>query len=406
MPVAFEYKVRDKSGNLVEGQLEADSMSLVANRLREMGYTPISIEARATNALQKDIAIPLLSNRIKLKELAVVSRQFATMINSGLTLVRSLGILADQVENKELGRILTTVRTDVEQGSSLSDALEKHPKAFSRLYVAMVRAGEAGGTLDSVLLRLSDTLEKQVELRRKIKSAMSYPIVVVGVVLIILTIMLVFIVPIFKNLYATLNGTLPLPTRILMTVSSVVVHSSYFVVAGIVVVAIAFRRWKKTERGRATYDQWLLKAPVFGGLISKISLARFSRTLASLVQSGVPILESLEIVADTCGNAKVEEATLAARERVKVGDTLSRPLGEHEVMPPMVTQMIGVGEQTGALDTMLEKIAEFYESEVEATVDALTSIIEPVLIVIIGCAVGAMVISLYLPLFDIIKLIK
>ncbi len=406
MPVAFEYKVRDKSGNLVEGQLEADNMSLVANRLREMGYTPISIEPRATNALQKDLTIPFLSNRIKLKELAVVSRQFATMINSGLTLVRSLGILADQVENKELARILSTVRTDVEQGSSLSDALERHPKAFSNLYVAMVRAGEAGGTLDSVLLRLSDTIEKQVELRRKVKSAMSYPAVVVAVVLIILTVMLVFIVPIFKNLYSSLGGVLPLPTRILLTVSHTVVHSSYFVVAGIVVVVIAFRRWKKTEQGRATYDRWVLKAPVFGGLIRKISLARFSRTLASLVQSGVPILESLDIVADTCGNSLVSAATLDAKERVKVGDTLSRPLSEHDVMPPMVTQMVGVGEQTGALDTMLEKIAEFYESEVEATVDALTSIIEPVLIVIIGCAVGAMVISLYLPLFDIIKLIK
>jgi type IV pilus assembly protein PilC len=406
MPVAYGYKVRDRAGNLVEGQLEADSMALVATRLREMGYTPISIEPRTGKALQKEISIPLLSNRVRLKDLAVACRQFATMINSGLTLVRSLGILAEQCENRELARILEAVRLDVERGSSLSDALSKHPKAFDRLFVSMVRAGEAGGTLDLTLLRLASTIEKQVELRRRIKSAMTYPVVVMVVVLLILTIMLVFIVPTFKKMYASLGGILPLPTRILLTVSNTVVHWSYIVLAVIAALAFAGYRYVHTEKGRARYDELLLRIPVFGALVRKTALARFSRTLASLVQTGVPILESLDIVAATCGNTVVANAARGAKSGVQVGEAISKPLLEHPIMPPMVVQMIAVGEQTGALDAMLEKIADFYEAEVAATVEALTSLIEPILIVIMGVAVGAMVISLYLPMFDIIKLIK
>ncbi|HLG92174.1 MAG TPA: type II secretion system F family protein, partial [Acidimicrobiales bacterium] len=373
---------------------------------REMGYTPISIEPRTGKALQKEISIPLLSNRVRLKDLAVACRQFATMINSGLTLVRSLGILAEQCENSELARILEAVRLDVERGSSLSDALSKHPKAFDRLFVSMVRAGEAGGTLDLTLLRLASTIEKQVELRRRIKSAMTYPVVVMVVVLLILTIMLVFIVPTFKKMYASLGGILPLPTRILLTVSNTVVHWSYIVLAVIAALAFAGYRYVHTEKGRARYDELLLRIPVFGALVRKTALARFSRTLASLVQTGVPILESLDIVAATCGNTVVANAARGAKSGVQVGEAISKPLLEHPIMPPMVVQMIAVGEQTGALDAMLEKIADFYEAEVAATVEALTSLIEPILIVIMGVAVGAMVISLYLPMFDIIKLIK
>lgn len=402
MAQAFEYKVRDRAGKLVTGKLEAESVTMVAGKLRSMGYTPVSIESADKGSLSKEIKIPGLSGRVKLKDVSVMSRQFATMINSGLTLLRALSILAEQTENKELARILGLVRIDVERGSSLSVALSKHPKAFSTLYVAMVRSGETGGSLDSVLKRLAATIEAQVNLRRKVKSAMTYPVVVGAVVALIVTAMLVFIVPMFEEMYADLDSKLPTPTLMLLAVSGAVQRFWFMVIGGIGGGVYAFKKWIATPAGRRRWDAAKLKAPVFGPLLQKTALARFSRSLSALVRSGVPILDALDIVAETAGNAVVADAVMDTKEAVKGGESLSRPLERHKVFPPMVVQMMTVGEETGALDELLERIADFYDDEVEATVDALTSLIEPLLIVTMGVSVGGMVVALYLPMFSII----
>jgi type IV pilus assembly protein PilC len=402
----YAYKVRDRGGKLLQGTLEADSQQLLIGKLRSMGYMPIDIQQQNQAAMSRELKIPFIGNRVKLKDVAVMSRQFATMINSGLALLRALNILAEQTESRPLAAIVNQVRIDVEKGSSLSAALARHPKAFSRLYVAMVRAGEVGGVLDSVLLRLAETIEKQVELRRKVRSAMTYPIVVMVLVLLIVTAMLLFIIPMFKGLYAELGGTLPLPTLILLKVSSIVRTYWYLIFGAQFGLVWGFRRWVKTENGRNRWDAIKLKLPVVGLLTRKTALARFSRTLSALVRSGVPILESLDIVAETSGNNVVSIAVLDTQFAVKSGEPMSQRLERHPVFPPMVVQMMAVGEETGALDEMLDKIADFYDQEVEATVEALTSLIEPLLIVVMGAAVGGMVISLYLPMFNIIKLIK
>jgi type IV pilus assembly protein PilC len=401
----FTYKVRDRRGQVIEGELEADNTTLVAAKLRKMGYIPVQIDRKAKGGFKTELKIPGLGNRVKLKELAVFSRQFATMINSGLSLLRSLNILAEQTESKILAGVINQIRQDVETGSSLSGSLEKHPKVFSRLYVSMVKSGETGGNLDAVLLRLSDTIEKQVALRAKVKSAMTYPLMVGIMVFGITLAMLLFIVPMFKNLYADLGGTLPLPTRLLLNVSDILKRFFPFVLVLGIVGGILLRKWVK-GKGKPSWDALKLKLPIFGSLARKVALARFSRTLAQLIRSGVPILESLEIVSETAGNEVVKKAVLDVQSSVRQGETISRPLLAHSVFPPMVVQMMAVGEETGALDTMLDKIATFYEQEVEATVASLTSIIEPVLIVVMGLMVGGMLIALYMPMFNIIKLIK
>jgi len=406
MPETFSYKVRDKSGKLVEGQLEAENAQLVVSKLRSMGYVPIEIEQQGGTSLSRDLKIPFLSDRIKIKDVSVFSRQFATMISSGLSMLRSLYILAEQTESKPLAAVVNQVRLDVERGASLSAALAKHPKAFNRLYVAMVRAGEAGGVLDSVLQRLATTIEKQVELRRKVKSAMTYPAVVSLLVLLLVTAMLLFVIPMFENIYGSLGGELPKPTQILINISNVVRKWWFVVFAVEAAIVFAFRKWINSEEGRKRWDTIKLKIPVFGQLAKKTALARFGRTLSALVRSGVPILESLDIVAETSGNWVVSNAVRDTQQQVKRGEPLSKRLEEHDVFPPMVVQMMTVGEETGALDEMLDKIADFYDQEVEATVNALTSLIEPILIVVMGVVIGGMIIALYLPMFDVINLIQ
>jgi type IV pilus assembly protein PilC len=402
----FAYQVRDRTGRMISGTAEGDSPNAVATRLRQQGMIPVSITSTDTAGLKKEISIPGFKKKIKAKDVAIMSRQFATMINSGLSLLRALNILAEQTENKELARVIGEVRSDVERGSSLSSALSKHPKAFSNLYVAMVRAGEAGGVLDSALLRLAETMEYQVALRQKIKSAMTYPVVVFVMVLLIVSAMLIFVVPMFEDLYKELGGVLPLPTRILLAVSATVVKFWYAVAIVIALIAFGLRRYVTTEKGRAQLDAVKLKIPIFGPLFHKVALSRFSRTLAVLMRSGVPILQALEIVSETVGNKVVGKAILDVQQSVKEGESIAKPLESHSVFPPMVVQMLAVGEETGALDTMLEKIAEFYDQEVEASVEALTSLIEPVLIAVMGAAVGSMVVALYMPMFNIINLIK
>jgi type IV pilus assembly protein PilC len=405
MANTYQYKVRDRQGKLLEGSLEADSTTLVVTRLRQMGYVPIAIDQKDDSGLQKELKLPF-GGKPKMKDVAVFSRQFATMINSGLSLLRALYILAEQTENKQLCGVVGQVRQDVERGASLSQALGRHPKVFNRLYVAMVRAGETGGVLDSVLLQLASTIEKQVELRRKIKSAMTYPIVVLGLCVIIVIAMLMFIVPTFKKLYADLGGTLPLPTRLLMGVSTLITSYWWLMALAVGGGAYGFRRWIATDNGRRIWDRVKLRMPIFGKLVHKTALTRFASTLAVLMRSGVPILESLEITSQTVNNEVLSEAVKDVQSGVKQGESMAKPLATHSVFPPMVTQMIAVGEETGAVDTMLDKIGEFYDQEVEATVNALTSLLEPLLIVILGSCVGGMVIALYMPLFNIIKLIK
>jgi len=405
MALTFDYKVRDRSGNLVEGQLEGDSMSLVVGKLREMGYLPVSVTPKTRASVHREITIPGFTNRVKLTEVAVATRQLATMIDSGLSVVRSLVILAGQVENKELARVLGEVRLEVERGSSLSAACAKHPKVFSTLFITMVQAGEAGGHLDAVLLDLASTMEKQAELRRKVRSAMTYPAIVLSVMTLIFLALLIFIVPVFQKLFASLNAKLPTPTLIVIDTSKIILSPWSIVILVILVGGvIGLRRWIRTEDGRRKWDRFKLRPPIFGQLMHKVALARFSHTLGSLVQAGVPILESLDIVSETAGNRIVGDAILQAKAGVREGRSLADTLAEQEeIIPALVTQMVEVGEQTGALDAMLHKVGQFYDGEVENTVNNLTSMLEPVLTVVMGAGVGVMVVSMYLPMFTYIK---
>jgi type IV pilus assembly protein PilC len=401
----YAYRVRDTDGRIIGGTLEADSQGAVASRLRQMGYAPISIE-ESKPGLKREITLPGL-NRIKLKDLAVFSRQFATMINSGLSLLRALTILAEQTESKALAEIIGQVRNEVEQGTALSTSLAKHPKTFNRLYVAMIKAGEVGGFLDKVLLELADSIEKEVELRGKVRSAMTYPIAVFAMVIMIVAAMLVFVVPQFETLYSQLGGQLPFLTRILLGASRFVAGwGGGVVVIAVVAGVIAFRRFHATPAGRFAVDRAKLRAPVFGPLVQKTVLSRFSRTLSTLLGSGVPILQSLEIVSETVNNDVVSRAVKDVQDSVREGESLAVPLAKHSVFPPMVVQMLAVGEETGAIDVMLDKVGDFYDAEVSAAVDSLTSLIEPILIAVMGSVVGGMVVALYLPMFNIINLVK
>jgi type IV pilus assembly protein PilC len=404
MPDTYTYQVRDRSGKMVSGTLAADSQELVVNRLREMGYVPLRVAVQRGAGVKREINI--LPQRTKLKDLAVFSRQFSAMVSAGLPILKALSILEQQTEAKLLKKTTEEVRLDIERGASLSSALAKHPKVFNDLYVAMVKSGETGGVLEAVLERLANNLEREVSLRHRIKSAMTYPVVVLGFVTLILMAMLLFIVPQFKSIYEVLEGSLPLPTLILLKVSDLV--KSYFLLlllaAGVAVYVV--RRWKKTPGGKEKWDGMKLRVPVFGPLFLKTALARFARTLAILTRSGVPILQSLDVVAEAVDNAVIANAVLDVQRAVKDGETLGRPLARHQVFPPMVTQMIAVGEETGSLDAMLDKVAGFYDDEVTAAVDSLTAMIEPIMIFFVGGAVGLAVIALYLPMFNIINLIK
>ena len=407
MPTAtFEYKVRDRAGKLTTGKLDAESQSQVVTKLKSMGYAPISI-TQANVGMAKEISIPGMGKKkVKLKDLAVFSRQFATMVNSGLSLLRALTILTEQTENKELARVLGEVRNDIESGNSLSSGMAKHPDIFPPLMVNMCRAGEVGGFLDSVMLQIAANYEAETKLRGKVKAAMTYPVVVLCIALLAVVGMLLFIVPTFAGLFSTLGGTLPLPTRVLVTLSN---GLKVGIIPLIILVIIGLQVWKRVKRTpqvRNVVDPLKLKLPVFGELFRKIALTRFARNLGTMMSSGVPILQSLDIVSETTGNVVLERATRAVQESVRTGESLAKPLTEHPVFPPMVVQMMAVGEDTGALDTMLGKIAEFYDQEVEATTEALTALIEPLMIAVLGGIIGSMIIALYMPIFKIFDLIK
>ena len=400
----FDYSVRDRKGQLVSGRLEAPTEAALVQKLRGMGYAPVSI--RESNAgMNKEISLPG-GNRVKLKDLAVMSRQFATMINSGLSLLRALAILSEQTESKPLAKTLGEVRNAVETGQSLSAALGKHPKVFPPLMVNMTRAGEVGGFLDSVLLQIAANYEAEVKLKAKIKSAMTYPVVVFVIAILAVVGMLLFIVPIFAKMFSDLGGTLPAPTRVLVFLSTAMQWAAPVLLVGGIAGAVVWSRVRHEEKVRSFVDPLKLKIPVFGSLFQKVAISRFSRNLGTMLSSGVPILQSLEIVGDTSGNIVIRNAARDVEESVRRGESLAVPLSEHKVFPPMVVQMLAVGEDTGAMDTMLHKISDFYDQEVEATTEALTSLIEPLMIAVLGSVVGAMIIALYMPIFSVFDLIK
>jgi len=400
----FAYKARSRQGEILEDEIEGNDAMSVATTLRQQGLLVIDIKEQSVG--QKDILEPF--KKVKLNDLVVFTRQFTTMINAGLPIVRALYVLSEQTSNKKLKETLDDVRKEVEAGLALSEALEKHPKVFSRLYTEMVRAGEIGGILDDVFLRVAGQLEKDQELRRKVKSALTYPIVVLVLAILAASFMLIFIVPIFAQMFEDLGGTLPLPTRIAMGLSDVMTSIwGVLVYAGMIGGVIFFLRWRKTENGRKAVDPAMLKIPArIGDIVQKVALARFARTLGTLSAAGVPILQSLEITATSSGNYVIEKALLKSREAIREGLPIYQPLESEWVFPPMVTRMIAVGEETGDIDGMLAKIAQFYESEVDAAVKALTSIIEPLMIVVVGAIVGGIIVAMYLPMFQIFELIE
>jgi len=402
----FVYKVRDVRGIPAKGELEADSRAAVATELRSKGYTVVDINEKSGgtsfNNLLKDV------KQIKSKDITVFSRQFATMINSGLALLRALYILENQTQNAKLKSIISDVRTDVESGSALSDALEKHPKVFNRLYVSMVRAGEAGGILDDTLNRVATQLEAEDSLKRMVKSAMVYPLLIAAFALLVMTAMMLFIIPIFSKMYADLGSQLPMLTRIMVNISDTMKSIwGVFIFAVFAGVVYGIIRLKRTPKGTAAWDRTKLQIPMgIGEIVRKLAMARFSRTLSTLVSSGVPILQAIEITGDTAGNVVVSNAMADVKREVKEGRPMSEPLTKSKVFPPMVTQMIAVGEETGAVDTMLNKIADFYEDEVNAAVKSLTSILEPIMMMGVGALVGVIVIALYLPIFNLMSVVK
>jgi type IV pilus assembly protein PilC len=397
MPV-FTYKGTNRSGGSVSGELTASSKAELQNILRRQQITPTKMSEKG-----KEFNLPTFGSGVNAKELAIFTRQFSVMIDSGLPLVQCLEILASQQENKTFQKVLAGTRGSVEGGATLSAAMRQYPKVFDALYVNMVEAGETGGILDTILQRLSSYIEKNVKLQRAVKSAMVYPVGVLTVAGGVITLLLWKVVPIFATLFAGLGVDLPLPTKIVINLSNLVGSIfGFLILVAIVAGIVGLKVWYGTPQGRFVLDGVILKIPIIGPLMRKIAVARFTRTLGTLIASGVPILEGLDITAKTSGNAIVEKALIQVRKSLEEGKSLTEPLKDSEVFPGMVTQMISVGEQTGAMDAMLQKIADFYEEEVDAAVKDLLTALEPIMIVFLGLVVGGVVISMYLPLFSLI----
>lgn len=397
----FAYQGRTTRGSTA-GEIEAPDRAAAVAELRRREVLVTRIKEKAGKA-----AAPAFGRKkIKDKILAIFTRQFSTMIDAGLPLVQCLTTLAEQSDSRALREVISRAARDVESGSTLAEALRRHPKAFDDLFTSMVEVGESGGILDVVLQRLSVYIEKAAALRRKVKAAMIYPLTIVGVAIIVVIFMLTWVIPVFAKMFQGLGADLPLPTKIVVWLSEFVRRSFLPIAAVAAGVVFGVRAFYKTGAGRSAIDALLLKLPIFGTLIRKVSVARFTRTLGTLVSSGVPILEGLRITARTAGNKVVEQAVMAARDSVTAGKTLAEPLKASAIFPPMVVQMVSVGEQTGALDAMLGKIADFYDDEVDTAVGALTALLEPLMIVFLGVVIGGMVIAMYLPIFKMITLIK
>jgi type IV pilus assembly protein PilC len=400
--LTYAYKGRDTTGKVVKGKVEAATEAAVASRLRTMGVAPISIDESApATGLNMELNVGFLKKRVKTKDIAVVTRQMATMVSSGLTLLRTLTIITEQTENKELARVFDDVRGDVEKGVALSDAMVKHPTEFPPLMLNLIRAGETGGFLEQSLLSIAENYEAEVKLSGKIKSAMTYPVIVLIIALIAVAAMLIFIVPVFDNMFKQLKAQLPAPTEFLVVLSHGMVYIGPITVVAIIAFNIWWRRSKNLESVRRIVDPLRLRIPVFGTLMKKVAVARLTRNLATMMGAGVPILKSLQIVGSTSGNWVIEQALNKVSESVRQGKSLAEPLAQETVFPSMVTQMIAVGEDAGALEVMLYKVSDFYDQEVESMTDQLTALIEPLMIAFIGVLVGGMIVALYMPIFDL-----
>ena len=397
---SFRYTAKDVKGQTVTGVVQAASEEEVADILHKRELIVVLIELTKAALTKNKTA----DKKVKLDDLVIFSRQLATMIDAGIPLVNALGILAEQIENENLRGIIGSVRSDIEAGISFCDALAKHPAVFSELFINMVKAGEASGMLNQILDRLATFMEKQAALNRKITSSLVYPGVVVSMAILITTVLLLKVVPTFKGIFDSLGGTLPMPTQVLIFVSDLLRKYFLYTVLAIGAGIYLFKNYLKTEKGKYQFDKQILKFPVFGPLLSKLAVAKFSRTFSTLVKSGVSVLSALEIVSKTAGNKVVEEAVINCSKSVRNGEPISKPLAKSGVFPPMVTRMISVGEQTGQLEKMLSKIADFYDDQVDAAASALTSLIEPLVIAFLGVVIGGIVVALFLPIFKISQL--
>jgi type IV pilus assembly protein PilC len=396
MPI-FKWEGKAGKGAIKKGEMEAPNEAAIRIHLRQQNITPTKIVSKGK---EFKINLPFFKKKVNQRSIAIFTRQLATMIDAGLPLVQSLEILSQQQESKAFKNIIREIREDVEGGSTFAGALKKHPVTFNELYTNLVVAGEEGGILDNILNRLANYIEKSEALRKKVKSALIYPATIIGVAVIVVMILMIFVIPVFETMFKSAGQTLPLPTLIVLTISKLIKKYVVILIPALILLFYMAKKYYQTQNGRAVLDRLLLKLPVFGPLFKKIAVARFSRTLGTLVSSGVPILDGLTIVSRTAGNRTIEIAILNARTSIREGETIAEPLGRSGIFPPMVIQMISVGESTGALDSMLSKIADFYEEEVDMAVANLTSLLEPFLMIFLGVVIGGVVISMYLPIFN------
>lgn len=395
MPV-YKWVAETRKGRILKGELEAADEKIARLQLKRRNLALKKIKQKPKDLFEK---VSFMQPKVTTKDIVIFTRQFSTMIDAGLPLVQGLTILSEQSDNRTFRRILKQVTKDVEGGSTLAEALKKHPKVFDDLFVNLVAAGETGGILDTIFQRLANYIEKAQRLKSRIKGALTYPAVVVSIAIIVVSIILIFVIPVFQQLFTGAGQSLPAPTQFVVDLSEFFKNNVPYIIGAVIVLAFAFKKYRGTEKGRKKTDSLTLKLPIFGPLLKKVAVARFTRTLGTMISSGVPILDALEVVAKTSGNVVLEEVIYEVRASIAEGQPIAEPLSETDIFPSMVTQMISVGETTGALDTMLEKIADFYEDEVDTAVDALTSMLEPLLMVFLGGAIGGLVISMYLPIF-------
>jgi type IV pilus assembly protein PilC len=402
MPI-FIWKGADRQGRKQKGEIEADNQTIARQLLIRQNITIQSLKAKPKDLMEY---LPFLQPKVKTKDLVVFTRQFATLIDAGVPLVQCLDILQQQEKNITFKRIVAQIKNDVESGKTFSESLKKHPEVFDALYVNLVAAGEMGGMLDVALNRLAAYIEKVAKLKKKVQGAMTYPAVVVGIALLVVAVILTYVIPIFAQLFRDAGAKLPPLTVLVMSLSDFFKNYIHWIVLAVILIVFLFRRFRKTPKGRDWTDRLILRAPVFGILLRKVAIARFARTLGTMLSSGVPILDSMDIVASTAGNSVIERELRKARASIAEGQTVAEPLAKSGVFPPMVVQMIGVGEATGALDEMLAKIADFYDEEVDVAVDALTSLLEPLMIVFLGVTIGGLLVAMYLPIFQLADVVS
>ena len=395
MPI-YTWVAETRKGKTLKGELEAANEKIARLQLKRRNLGVKKLKAKPKDLFEN---VSFLQPKVTSKDIVIFTRQFSTMIDAGLPLVQGLTILSEQMENKTFKNILKQITRDVEGGSTLADAMRRHPKVFDNLFVNLIAAGEVGGMLDIILQRLASYIEKSQKLKSRIKGAMTYPLVVMAIAIIVITVILVFVIPVFEDMFAGVGSALPAPTQFVVSLSRFMKGNIHFVIAGIIAAVFLLKQYRKSKGGRKKTDAIALKLPVFGPLLKKVAVARFTRTLGTMISSGVPILDALEVVAKTSGNVILEEVIFDVRSSIAEGQTIAEPLSESQLFPGMVVQMISVGEATGALDTMLGKIADFYEEEVDVAVDALTSMLEPLLMVFLGGSIGGLVIAMYLPIF-------